>query len=111
MYKRQLPWKSKFRRRKRSIAILKTGSILGSLLVLMLGAHLISARGDVKTAVGALAGQCRIKGNISANGGKRIYHVPGQKYYLATRIDLIGGERWFCSESQARAAGWRRSRT
>ncbi len=110
MYKQPFPRKGKFRRKKRSNTILKIGSVFGSLLVLVLGVHLISARGDVKTAVGALVGQCRIKGNISVNGGKRIYHVPGQKYYLITRIDLIGGERWFCSEAQARAAGWRRSR-
>lgn len=51
---------------------------------------------------------CRIKGNISEHG--RIYHVPGGKYYARTRIDEARGERWFCSEAEARAAGWRRSR-
>ncbi|GAA4185839.1 hypothetical protein [Shinella granuli] len=25
---------------------------------------------------------CNIKGNISYNGGQRIYHVPGQHYYV-----------------------------
>jgi hypothetical protein len=50
---------------------------------------------------------CRIKGNISENG--RIYHVPGQRYYTATRINRLRGERWFCSEAEARSAGWRRS--
>jgi len=53
---------------------------------------------------------CGIKGNISVDTGERIYHVPGQKYYRETRIDLMKGERWFCSETAARAAGWRRSR-
>lgn len=48
---------------------------------------------------------CAIKGNISANG--RIYHSPGQRDYTRTRIDPSRGERWFCSESQAIAAGWR----
>lgn len=48
---------------------------------------------------------CKIKGNISASG-RRIYHVPGQPYYDATRIDVARGERWFCSEAEARAAGW-----
>ena len=52
---------------------------------------------------------CRIKGNISSKG-KRIYHVPGQKYYDKTRIRTSAGERWFCSEADARAAGWRKSR-
>jgi hypothetical protein len=48
---------------------------------------------------------CEIKGNISKSG--HIYHVPGQKYYAKTSISEAKGERWFCSESEARAAGWR----
>lgn len=51
---------------------------------------------------------CVIKGNISADGEK-IYHMPGQRYYDKTQIDATKGERWFCSESEARAAGWRKS--
>ncbi len=53
---------------------------------------------------------CRIKGNISINSRERIYHVPGQLYYDDTRISHEYGERWFCSEADARAAGWRRAR-
>ncbi len=53
---------------------------------------------------------CKIKGNISLNSGERIYHVPGQDYYAKTRISVGKGERWFCSESEARAAGWRKAR-
>ncbi len=49
---------------------------------------------------------CRIKGNISATG-TRIYHMPGQKFYEKTGIRPEQGERWFCSEAQARASGWR----
>jgi hypothetical protein len=52
---------------------------------------------------------CNIKGNVSTQG-ERIYHVPGQRYYNDTRISASHGERWFCSEEEARAAGWRRSR-
>ena len=51
---------------------------------------------------------CPIKGNISGNG--RIYHMPGQEHYAKTRINTTKGERWFCSEGEARAAGWRRAR-
>ena len=51
---------------------------------------------------------CDIKGNISYNGGQKIYHVPGGKYYDQTKINRPG-ERWFCSEAEAQAAGWRRS--
>ena len=51
---------------------------------------------------------CRIKGNLSDNG--RIYHVPGQRYYDQTIITPAKGERWFCTEAEAKAAGWRRAR-
>lgn len=51
---------------------------------------------------------CRIKGNISPSG--RIYHVPGSPSYEQTKIDESKGERWFCSEAEARAAGWRAPR-
>jgi endonuclease YncB( thermonuclease family) len=50
-------------------------------------------------------GACTIKGNISGNG--RIYHLPGSPAYGPTRIDERRGERWFCTEDEARAAGWR----
>ena len=53
--------------------------------------------------------RCNIKGNVGKSGN-RIYHVPGGRYYDRTRIDASRGERWFCAESEARAAGWRRSR-
>lgn len=52
---------------------------------------------------------CRIKGNISQRK-QRIYHVPGDPDYDDTRISPRRGERWFCSEAEARAAGWRRAR-
>jgi len=52
---------------------------------------------------------CAIKGNISAKG-KRIYHMPGQRDYGATRIAVSKGEAFFCSEAQARAAGFRAAR-
>lgn len=62
---------------------------------------------DAQSAPGGQ--QCNIKGNVSTQG-ERIYHVPGQKYYNDTRISASHGERWFCSEEEARAAGWRRSK-
>jgi endonuclease YncB( thermonuclease family) len=52
---------------------------------------------------------CRIKGNIN-DRGERIYHRPGQMHYEETRISVSRGERWFCSEESARAAGWRPAR-
>jgi len=56
------------------------------------------------------AGSCDIKGNISINTGERIYHVPGQEHYWETKISPQYGERWFCSEAEARQAGWRKAR-
>jgi hypothetical protein len=52
---------------------------------------------------------CLIKGNVSTRG-ERIYHPPGCRYYDATKVDPARGERWFCSEAEARAAGWRRTK-
>ena len=54
-------------------------------------------------------GDCNIKGNISSKGEK-IYHVPGARYYVNTIISETKGERWFCSEQEARQAGWRKSK-
>ena len=53
---------------------------------------------------------CQIKGNISPNTGERIYHMPSQEYYDETVVNSSNGERWFCSESDARNAGWRKSK-
>jgi hypothetical protein len=54
--------------------------------------------------------RCLIKGNINRRG-ERIYHLPGSDAYASTVIDERSGERWFCSEAEARAAGWRAART
>jgi hypothetical protein len=62
---------------------------------------------DVAT-VAAEDEDCRIKGNIS--GGGRIYHLPGSPHYDRTGIDESAGERWFCTEAEAQAAGWRPAR-
>ncbi len=52
---------------------------------------------------------CVIKGNTSSSGEK-IYHVPGGRSYADTVITAAKGERWFCSEADAEAAGWRKAR-
>ena len=57
----------------------------------------------------SVAGDCNIKGNISAKG-ERIFHRPGQEHYDRTRINTAQGERWFCSAAEAAAAGWRAAR-
>jgi hypothetical protein len=52
---------------------------------------------------------CDIKGNISFTSGNKIYHVPGGEFYNQTQIDAEQGERWFCTEEEAVANGWRAS--
>jgi hypothetical protein len=49
--------------------------------------------------------RCVIKGNVSSYGGQLIYHLPGQRYYDATIP-----ERWFCTERDAIAAGYRKAK-
>jgi len=51
---------------------------------------------------------CIIKGNISSSG--KIYHTPSSPWYDRTKINTAKGERWFCSEEEAEAAGWRAPR-
>jgi micrococcal nuclease len=82
------------------------------------GAGLWSGCGATATASPASSGACdysesaqpMIKGNISSDGEK-IYHVPGGVLYEQTAIDEAAGERWFCTEADAVAAGWRKSRS
>ena len=72
----------------------------------------VSATGPQRPASGPQAiragqpGRCAIKGNIGYSSGKRLYHRPGDPDYADTRISAARGERWFCSEAEARAAGW-----
>ena len=54
----------------------------------------------------APAQDCPIKGNINRDG-ERIYHTPWSRSYSRTRINTANSERWFCSEADALAAGWR----
>jgi hypothetical protein len=53
---------------------------------------------------------CDVKGNISRKRGERIYHLPGQRFYDQTVISPGRGEAWFCTEAEARANGWRKSK-
>lgn len=62
-----------------------------------------------QTAEPKAPGGCAIKGNITNHG--RIYHLPWSPWYGKTKIDESRGERWFCSESEAVAAGWRSAST
>lgn len=49
---------------------------------------------------------CAVKGNISKRG-EQSYHAPWSPWYDKVRINTKRGERWFCDEAQAMAAGFR----
>lgn len=51
--------------------------------------------------------ECLIKGNISDAGW--YYHLKTCPSYAVTKISVSQGERWFCSESEAVAAGWQKA--
>ena len=48
---------------------------------------------------------CPIKGHVTSEG--RVYVLPWSPDYSRLRVREQRGERWFCSEQEARAAGWR----
>jgi endonuclease YncB( thermonuclease family) len=50
---------------------------------------------------------CNVKGVFGA-AGQRLYFVPTDADYGALTIDPNQGERVFCSDEEARLAGWRR---
>ncbi len=68
----------------------------------------VAAEARREVEIAGSADGCSIKGNISPTG-ERIYHLPSHFHYAKTQIDPRKGERMFCSESEALAAGWRRS--
>lgn len=57
------------------------------------------------SAAGAPSPNCLIKGNVNRQG-ERIYHMPGGLNYAKVNM-AAPGKRWFCTEDEAEAAGWR----
>ena len=52
---------------------------------------------------------CNIKGNVSwRNDNEMIYHCPNWRDYDRTSVDYEDGDRWFCTEQEAIAAGFRK---
>jgi len=56
---------------------------------------------------GEAAQVCDIKGIID-DKGQRIFYTPVDKRYDSAQVDVSRGERMFCSDDEARLAGWRR---
>jgi len=50
--------------------------------------------------------KCIIKGNIDKSTDTHIYYIPGCAQYNFTLVEQDIGEQWFCSESEARKAGY-----
>jgi len=53
-------------------------------------------------------GECVIKGNVDARGQK-YYHLPGDKYYLKTIVNLDKEDQWLCSIEEAEAKNFQRT--
>lgn len=68
-----------------------------------------ASKSSAKSSKAAMTNtSCVIKGNISATKEK-IFHVLGCPNYGQTVIDTTKGERIFCSEQEAKDAGWRKA--
>lgn len=52
---------------------------------------------------------CLIKGNYRSAGNTRIYHLPDCYNYDRITIKPGTSDRWFCTEVEAKAAGFRKS--
>ncbi|MCX6816729.1 MAG: hypothetical protein NTZ93_02610 [Candidatus Beckwithbacteria bacterium] len=60
---------------------------------------------------------CQIKGNIklnsadiSQNSGEMTYYFPGCGYYNKVDVQLHNGDSWFCTEAEARKAGFTKAK-
>lgn len=52
---------------------------------------------------------CLIKGNVRRENGTKIYHLPACYNYAKIVMDSSEGDRWFCQEEEAKAAGFTKS--
>jgi endonuclease YncB( thermonuclease family) len=91
------PWD--WRHRDKTTIILGAASVPVNAQTLLLGAV---------SASGAPSPECVIKGSVNRKS-ERIYHLPGQLNYAQINMAKGMGERWFCTETEAEAAGWRKA--
>ena len=95
--------------KKKKRVLFNTVTSIGILVAIMLLQRLFDFRRSPSPVVSITKPGCVIKGNISIETGRKLYHVPGMEDYEGTLIHPEKGERWFCSESEAVAAGWSRA--
>ena len=55
--------------------------------------------------------KCAIKGNIDFPINKKTYHLPGCTQYETAIVQEDKGEAWFCTEAEARKAGYTKAKT
>lgn len=51
--------------------------------------------------------ECVIKGNTDRGTGAHYYHLPFCRHYKQIVMNLDLGDKWFCTEKEASAAGFR----
>lgn len=80
------------------------------------GADLLAAQDSAKKAkrgiwssLCAAGEECLIKGSYRRDKGTKIYHLPECYNYEKIVINEREGDRWFCTEEEAKAAGFRKS--
>lgn len=49
---------------------------------------------------------CVIKGNINQDTGEKLYHLPTCRHYNQIVLEADRGEKYFCTESEAKKAGF-----
>lgn len=49
-----------------------------------------------------------IKGNVDRMGQK-YYHLPGDKYYSQTEVNLLKEDQWLCTIEEAEAKNFQRA--
>lgn len=53
--------------------------------------------------------KCVIKGNIDKSTYEKFYHLPGCKHYDQVVIELDIGGQYFCTEKEAKEAGFKKA--
>ncbi len=54
---------------------------------------------------------CVIKGNVNTTTRQKNYYLPSCSYYAKVLIYKFEGDDWFCTEAEARVAGFTKSET
>lgn len=79
-------------------------------LELMENEAIAAKRGIWSSECTAEQAGCVIKGNFHQGTKDRIYHLPECYNYKQININSNEGDRWFCGEAEAEAAGFSKSK-